>query len=120
MCESCGPPTLLSRRAVFALAGGAAAAATGNRIFRSGAAAAGSADAVEVAPGLTIRRRAAWAGHQHPAGPLSPEDVRFLLVHHTAGSNRYAPAGVVGILRSTYQYHTGPDKRWPDVAYNFF
>jgi hypothetical protein len=46
--------------------------------------------------------------------------VRFLLVHHTAGPNDYAPADVPGTLRGIYRFHTGPDKGWPDVAYNFF
>jgi hypothetical protein len=118
MCESCGPLDRLTRRAVLTAAVGALAAA--RTIVRSEPAVAGSADSIAVAPGLTIHRRAAWAGDQHPAGRLDAEDVRFLLVHHTAGSNRYGPDAVTGILRSTYGYHTGPDKRWPDVAYNFF
>ena len=49
-----------------------------------------------------------------------PEEVRFLLVHHGAVPNTYQQSSVVGMLRAAYEYQTGPAKRWPDVAYNFF
>jgi hypothetical protein len=48
-----------------------------------------------------------------------PGDTRFLLVHHTASANDYDPDDVPGLLRGFYRFHTGPDRRWPDVAYNF-
>lgn len=68
--------------------------------------------------------RAQWAGTSCPVkGPLPverPGDVRFLLVHHTAQpGNGYTAAAVPGLLRGMYRYHTGPDKLWPDIAYNF-
>ena len=71
----------------------------------------------------TIRPRSAWGGDLPPQGPLeaeAPGDVRFLLVHHTASGNTYEPGDVVGMIRSFHRTHTGPDKGWPDVAYNFF
>ncbi len=74
-----------------------------------------------VTPGLEIAPRSAWADAD-PTGPLeaeAPGDVRFLLVHHTASSNDYSVDEVPGLLRSFYGYHTGPDKNWPDIAYNF-
>jgi hypothetical protein len=46
--------------------------------------------------------------------------VRFLLVHHSASSNKYTQEDVPGILRGFFGFHTGPGKGWPDVAYNFF
>ncbi len=53
-----------------------------------------------------------------PTGPLTPEsDVRFLLVHHTASANGDDP---ISVMRVAYDFHTGPEKGWPDVAYNFF
>jgi hypothetical protein len=62
--------------------------------------------------------REAWAGGREPTAPLAPElDVRFLLVHHTASANGDDP---VKVMRTAYDFHTGPDKGWPDVAYNFF
>ena len=49
---------------------------------------------------------------------MGPEDVRFLLVHHTASSNTVPDPRVV--IRQTYAFQTGPEKRWPDVCYHFF
>ena len=73
-----------------------------------------------VAPGLAIHPRADWAGdNRPPKGPISTEEVRFLLVHHTAGSNSYDAASVPGQIKGMYDFHTGAEKGWPDVAYNF-
>jgi hypothetical protein len=68
---------------------------------------------------LVIRPRSDWGGDLPPKGELESEDVRFLLVHHTASANDYGPDEVVGKLRSYFGYHTSPAKGWPDLAYNF-
>jgi hypothetical protein len=75
----------------------------------------------QVAPQPPIVRRAEWGGDLRPKGPIPTEEVRYLLVHHTAepGSD-YEAHEVVGMLRSIYGFHTGSSKGWPDVAYNFF
>ncbi|WP_261862371.1 N-acetylmuramoyl-L-alanine amidase, partial [Mycobacterium montefiorense] len=39
------------------------------------------------------------------------------IVHHTAGSNDYAPEDSAGIVRSIYEYHTR-ELGWCDIAYN--
>ena len=73
--------------------------------------------------GVDVRPRADWARGLTPTGPLQherPGDTRFLLVHHTATTNNYDSGDVPGLLRGFYRFHTGPDKKWPDVAYNFF
>ena len=68
----------------------------------------------------TIRPRNDWAEGLPATGPLqAEEDVRFLLVHHTASTNDYAEDEVIDQLRGWYSYHTGPEKGWPDLAYNF-
>lgn len=123
----------LSRRQVLGL--GAAAvitAASAGSVARPSAVAAASAtptrdvaQAVAQQPvaGLkpTIRPRSDWAGDLGVTGELIPEDdVRFLLVHHTASTNNYEPDDVADQIRGFYQFHTGPEKGWPDVAYNFF
>jgi N-acetylmuramoyl-L-alanine amidase len=111
------------------LAGGAAlvaAAATG--AMGAGAAAAGATQPlppvpVEVAPGLTVLRRASWgADLAAPAGlpTEAPGDVRILLVHHSASTNDYGEAQAADQIRQFHALHTGPEKGWPDVAYNFF
>jgi uncharacterized protein with LGFP repeats len=43
--------------------------------------------------------------------------VRAGVVHHTAGSNAYAPGDSAGIVRSIYEYHTRM-LGWCDMAYN--
>ena len=74
---------------------------------------------VVVARGLTIRPRAAWAGDGYlPKGPLTPEDVKFLLVHHTATGNTYTADGVIDIIHGVYNSQTA-EKGWPDTCYNF-
>jgi hypothetical protein len=68
-------------------------------------------------------RREEWAGGLRPKGRLEVEDKRdvlFLLVHHSVSTNTYTADQVPDILRGIYRSHTGPAKRWPDVAYNFF
>jgi hypothetical protein len=76
-----------------------------------------AAPPVEVAPGLRIHPRDAWGADLPPRGPIAAEDVRFLLVHHTASSNVVPDPRQV--IRQTYAFHTGPDKRWPDVCYHY-
>ena len=43
--------------------------------------------------------------------------IRAAIVHHTAGSNDYAPQDSAGIVRSIYEYHTRT-LGWCDIAYN--
>lgn len=69
----------------------------------------------------TIRPRSDWGADLPPTGPLdveAREDVRFLLVHHSASSNDYTAADVPELLRSFFRFHT-TDRGWPDIAYNF-
>ncbi len=69
-----------------------------------------------------IRPRADWGADLPPKGPLDserPEDVRFLLVHHSVSVNDYPVQAVPEELRSFYRLHTAPDKGWADIAYNF-
>jgi hypothetical protein len=77
-----------------------------------------SAGPVDVGMGLRIRPRDAWGRGLKPTGKLRREEVRFLLVHHTAGANDYERDEVRGILRGMFAFHT-ETKGWPDVAYNF-
>ena len=49
---------------------------------------------------------------------MGPEDVQFLLVHHTASTNVVPDPRAV--IRQTYAWQTSPDKGWPDVCYHFF
>ena len=71
------------------------------------------------ARGLTINPRSTWGSNYQPKGPLPSEDVKFLIVHHSASRNGEVGADGPAALRSWFNYHTGPDKGWNDVAYNF-
>jgi len=111
MCES-----HLTRREVLITAAVAAGAVLWNG--PTGWAADPLVPAVEVLPGLSIYPRDAWGADLPPKGSIHREDARFLLVHHTASPNNYATAR--GLIRQTYSFQTGPEKRWPDVCYEFF
>jgi hypothetical protein len=73
---------------------------------------------VTLPDGLTVLPRDQWGDDLQPRGPMGVEDVRFLLVHHTASSNTIPSQR--SLIRGVFAFHTGPDKQWPDVAYNFF
>lgn len=81
-----------------------------------------TAPPVGAAPALpVIRPRSAWAKGLMPTGTLMAEtDVRFLLIHHTETPNTDAPDDTAQRLRSIFSFHTGRQRGWPDVAYNFF
>lgn len=68
--------------------------------------------------GLRVRPRNQWGDDLQPRGQMGVEDVRFLLVHHTASSNTINNQR--SLIRGVFAFHTGSQKRWPDVAYNFF
>ena len=71
------------------------------------------------AQGVTINPRSSWGADLPPKGALAAEDVRFLIVHHSASHNGHRPGDVPDILRSWYHFHTGPERGFPDIAYNF-
>jgi hypothetical protein len=75
------------------------------------------ASAIEVAKGLRIHPRDDWGDDLPPKRPMGAEDVRFLLVHHTASANNAPDPRAV--VRQTYAYQTGPAKLWPDICYHF-
>ncbi|MCY4371870.1 MAG: N-acetylmuramoyl-L-alanine amidase [bacterium] len=79
-------------------------------------------EGVPIGAGHTILRRDVWGAGLPPVGemaPETPEDVLFLLVHHSASPNDYQADQSVQFLRSFYRYHTSSEKGWPDIAYNF-
>lgn len=121
MCEACDGDGLLTRRGFLAASVGSLAALASVDANPLDAMAVQVVEPVTVAPGLSIRPRAAWAGRLKPRGPLKPEpDAKFLLVHHTAGASTYSRSAVPGIIRNVFLYQTGTAKGWPDTCYNFF
>ena len=69
-------------------------------------------------PVPAIRPRDEWASDRPPKGPLVDEDVRFLIVHHSASHNGHTGSEAPAILRSFYDFHTS-ERGWNDIAYNF-
>ena len=52
------------------------------------------------------------------APPRYAKGVYFAVVHHTAGTNAYAPAASAAIVRGIELYHVRGN-RWNDIGYNF-
>ncbi|MBY0290308.1 MAG: N-acetylmuramoyl-L-alanine amidase [Mycobacteriaceae bacterium] len=66
-----------------------------------------------------IINRAGWGADEgmRCGNPVYDRGIRAGIVHHTAGSNDYAPVDSAGIIRSIYEYHTRT-LGWCDIAYN--
>ncbi|OCB44296.1 cold-shock protein [Mycobacterium vulneris] len=67
----------------------------------------------------TIITRAQWGANESMrcGNTVYDKGIRAGIVHHTAGSNDYAPEDSAGIVRSIYEYHTR-ELGWCDIAYN--
>lgn len=124
VCDDCVPPdySRLNRREFLGIAGvGVPALFAVRRSVVPAPAPEVALKPVEVAPGLKIHRRDEWGKSLKPRRKMKPEkDVKFLLVHHSAGSTFYSREQVKQQLQIVYGIHTGVNKRWPDVCYNFF
>lgn len=74
-----------------------------------------------ISPGVPPRiiPRAQWGADEamRCGPPRYDQTVRAGIVHHTAGSNDYAPEDSAGIVRSIFEYHTRT-LGWCDIAYN--
>jgi uncharacterized protein with LGFP repeats len=72
-------------------------------------------------PGVppNVITRAQWGADESMrcGNPVYDRNVRAAVVHHTAGSNDYAPEDSAGIVRSIYEYHART-LGWCDIAYN--
>ena len=74
-----------------------------------------------LAPGQVpnIISRAQWGADESMkcGTPVYDDGVKAAIVHHTAGSNDYAPEDSAAIVRAIYAYHTRT-LGWCDIAYN--
>ncbi len=72
--------------------------------------------------GLMVNPRSSWVpkNAKPPVGLRSESAVKVLLIHHSDSSNSYEREAVPRMIEGFLRYHTGPDKGWPDIAYNFF
>jgi hypothetical protein len=64
--------------------------------------------------------RAAWGANEliRRAPPSYAQQVRFAVVHHTAGTNNYTRAQSAAIVRGIQLYHVRGNG-WHDIGYNF-
>ncbi|MDQ4089558.1 MAG: peptidoglycan recognition protein, partial [Actinomycetota bacterium] len=81
------------------------------------------AGAAPAQPGIVTR--SAWGADEsfrtRNAGctqPLYAPNVRFSVLHHTAGTNTYNAADSAAIIRGIYHFHTHTNL-WCDIGYNF-
>jgi len=74
-----------------------------------------------IAPGQppNIISRAQWGADEsiRCGNPLYSKGIRAAVIHHTAGTNDYAPQDSPAIVQSIYAYHT-KTLGWCDIAYN--
>jgi hypothetical protein len=76
--------------------------------------------AAEARSAPTIITRSQWGANESWRGgsPSYASDVRYGVVHHTAGSNTYTSAESAAVVRGIYSYHTRT-LGWNDIGYNF-
>lgn len=111
---------VVSRRRAL-VGGSAVAAASVLRWEDIAAAAAERRGRYGAYPQPDIHPRSDWAGDDFPVrGPIEAENPTFLIVHHTETTNDYSVEGTTEEIRDIYRFHTGAEKGWPDIAYNFF
>jgi hypothetical protein len=66
-----------------------------------------------------IITRTEWGGDQvPPREPASYGEVHVAFVHHTVGTNDYAPEDSAGIVLGIARYHRNSNG-WNDIGYNF-
>ena len=74
---------------------------------------------LSLASSPAIVPRLSWSANERITRPPAYSDeLRFALVHHTAGSNRYTRAQSAAIVRAIQLYHVRGNG-WNDVGYNF-
>ncbi|WP_332661753.1 SpoIID/LytB domain-containing protein [Aeromicrobium sp.] len=69
-------------------------------------------------PAIITRSQWGAAAGTSCDSPLTGDRTRGAVVHHTAGSNSYAKADSMAIVRATQAYHV-KGRGWCDIGYNF-
>ncbi|MDQ3821806.1 MAG: peptidoglycan recognition protein [Actinomycetota bacterium] len=74
---------------------------------------------VAIASSPAIVPRLSWSANERiTRPPVYADELRFALVHHTAGSNSYTRSQSAAIVRAIQLYHVRGNG-WNDVGYNF-
>lgn len=82
-----------------------------------------SASALPGPPGIVTRAQwgadESWRSANADCGtPRIASNATYAVLHHTAGSNDYAPSDSAALIRGIYQFHVFGNG-WCDIAYNF-
>lgn len=111
-----GAPTTprASRRRVLGLVTATAAALAGLAPRRPRATAA-----TQSHPDLPpfVLHREAWAA-QPPGAGMRLHAIERITIHHTGPPAWYGAPAAPAYLRAIQAFHTGPERRWPDIAYH--
>jgi flagellar hook assembly protein FlgD len=75
---------------------------------------------VQIADSPSIVTRAGWKADEkiRRGKTIYAPELRFAIVHHTAGSNSYTPEQSAAIVRGIEIYHV-KGNGWNDIGYNF-
>jgi len=75
---------------------------------------------LSIAGSPALTPRSAWGANEsiRRGGTTYAPNVRFALVHHTAGSNSYTAAQSAAMVRAIQTYHV-KGNGWNDLGYNF-
>ena len=65
-----------------------------------------------------IQSRASWNALPYKGTPQIADELKFAIVHHTAGRNGYAYGEVASIIAGIQRYHM-ESNGWNDIGYNF-
>jgi hypothetical protein len=92
---------------------------TGAALLASGAGALRRGARADDAPDLPqfVLRRDVWAAVPPGAG-MRPHAIERVTLHHTGPPVWYGDPPAAGYLRIIQSFHTGPERRWPDIAYH--
>jgi hypothetical protein len=73
-----------------------------------------------IAGSPALMPRNAWGANERirRAGPTYADNLRFSIVHHTAGTNSYTRSQSAAIVRAIQLYHVRGNG-WNDIGYNF-
>lgn len=105
----------IGRRQLARLSALAAAALTIRPPEQAAARATGASESPPLAE--FIMSRWAWAAPPADAG-MRPHTVARVTIHHTGPPAWHGVPAAAGLLRAIHAFHTGPERRWPDIAYH--
>ncbi len=78
---------------------------------------ANTASAAARNPAPDYVTRAEWGAQPYKGTPTATDEVEFVVIHHTAGSNSYTEGEAPGVVRGIQAWHQDA-MGWNDIGYN--